>query len=132
MNTGIILALAGVDYSYIREPDYDADALRQDPRITDYISRLCEQIYGMWRSRSELKPERRPFVERSRNIYYDTDGISENQEEVFRYCDACPGTFRIDSSASTGYHILGVHIPHGACDACRDQGMSWFEKADHR
>lgn len=132
VNTGIILALAGVDYSYIREPDYEADALRQDPRITDYISRLCEQIYGMWRSRAELKPEHRPFVERSRSIYYDTDGISENQEEVFRYCDACPGTFRIDSSASTGYHILGVHIPHGACDTCRDQGMSWFEKADHR
>ncbi len=66
-------------------------------------------------------------MERSRSIYYDTDGISENQQEVFRYCSECPGTFRIDSAASTGYRILGIHIPHGACGACRDQAMEWFD-----
>jgi len=130
VNTGIILALAGVDYSYIREPDFDPESLRQDPQVTDYIKRLCEQIYGMWRTRAALKPERKPFVERVRSIYYDTDGISENQQEVFRYCEECPGAFRIDSSASTGYRILGVHVPHGACRACRDQGMDWYENTD--
>jgi len=84
----------------------------------------------MWRTRAALKPERKPFVERFRSIYYDTDGISENQQEVFRYCEECPGAFRIDSSASTGYRILGVHVPHGACRACRDQGMDWYENTD--
>lgn len=128
VNTGIILALAGADYSYLREPDYDAEQMRQDPRITEYIKRLSEQLYTMWQGREGLKPEKRPFFERSRSIYYDTDGISESQHEVIRYCEACPGTFRIDSSADTGYHVLGVHIPHGACSACRDQGTAWFEK----
>ncbi len=127
VNTGIILALAGVDYSHIHEPDYDPDRLRQDPRVTEYIERLCDQIFTLWKSRGQLRPEARPFVERSRSIYYDTDGISENQQEVFRYCSECPGTFRIDSAASTGYRILGIHIPHGACGACRDQAMEWFD-----
>lgn len=130
VNTGIILALAGVDYSYVLEPDFDPDHLRQDPRITEYIKRLCDQILAMWNARDALRPDRRSFMERSRSIYYDTDGISENQHEVLRFCDECPGTFRIDSAASTGYRILGVHIPHGACRACRDQGMQWYEKPD--
>lgn len=128
VNTGIILALAGADYSYVQEPDLDPGKIRQDPRVTEYIKRLSGQILTLWRTRAGLRPERREFVERSRSIYYDTDGISENQNEVFRFCDACPGVFKLDSAASTGYHILGIHIPHGACRACRDQGQSWYEK----
>ncbi|MCE5274077.1 MAG: histone deacetylase [Deltaproteobacteria bacterium] len=128
VNTGIILALAGADYSYVREPDLDPEKIRQDPRITEYIKRLSGQILTLWRTRAGLRPERREFMERSRSIYYDTDGISENQNEVFRFCDACPGVFKLDSAASTGYHILGIHIPHGACPACRDRGQSWYEK----
>jgi acetoin utilization deacetylase AcuC-like enzyme len=130
VNTGIILALAGVDYSYVLEPDLDREKLQQDLRISDYTKRLCDQILAMWQAREGLRPERRPFVERFRNIFYDTDGITENQQEVFRYCDTCPGTFKLDSAASTGYRILGIHMPHGACKACRDQGMSWYNNPD--
>lgn len=128
VNTGIILALAGVDYSYVQEPDLDRADLQQDMRISEYIKRLCEQIFAMWKTRDSLKPEKRPFMERHRNIFYDTDGISENQHEVFRYCDECPGAFKLDSSASTGYRVLGIHLPHGACKSCRDQGMDWYKK----
>lgn len=130
VNTGIILALAGVDYSYVLEPDLDREKLQQDLRISDYTKRLCDQILAMWQAREGLRPERRPFVERFRNIFYDTDGITENQQEVFRYCDTCPGTFKLDSAGSTGYRILGIHMPHGACKACRDQGMSWYNNPD--
>jgi acetoin utilization deacetylase AcuC-like enzyme len=127
VNTGIILALAGADYSYVREPDLDEEGICQDPRISDYIKRLSEQLLTMWRGRDALKPERKGFFERNRSIYYDTDDISENQNEVLRFCDQCPGVFKLDSSATTGCHILGVHIPHGACQDCRDQGQNWFE-----
>ncbi len=130
VNTGIILALAGADYSYVREPDLDPEKIRQDPRITEYIKQLCEQILSMWRGRAGLKLEHRKFVERFRSIYYDTDGISENQNEVFMFCETCPGVFKLDSAASTGYHILGIHMPHGVCQACRDQGQSWFDNPD--
>jgi acetoin utilization deacetylase AcuC-like enzyme len=130
VNTGIILALAGADYSYVREPDLDEEGICQDPRISEYIKRLSDQILTMWRGRDGLKPERKPVFERYRSIYYDTDDISENQNEVLRFCDACPGTFKLDSSATTGYHILGIHIPHGACQACRQQGQDWFDHPD--
>lgn len=128
VNTGIILALAGLDYSYIREPDYDPKRMVQDPEVTDYIKRLCEQILAMWRTRAALAPDRRPYYERTRSIYYDTDSIAEKQHEVLRGCTDCPGTFRIDSMASTGYRILGIHLPRGACPACRDQAQAWYEK----
>ena len=132
VNTGIILALAGADYSYVREPDLDPEKIRQDPRITEYIMRLSEQILTMWQGRAGLRPERREFVERFRSIYYDTDGISENQNEAFRFCDKCPGVFKLDSAASTGYHILGIHMPHGVCQACRDLGQGWFDNPEER
>ncbi|HET58050.1 MAG TPA: histone deacetylase, partial [Deltaproteobacteria bacterium] len=31
INVGIILAMAGIDYSFVKEPDYNPAALRQDP-----------------------------------------------------------------------------------------------------
>jgi len=44
VNTGIILALAGVDYSYIREPDLNPARIKEDPRIIDYIKRLTDTL----------------------------------------------------------------------------------------
>lgn len=128
VNTGIILALAGVDYSYIREPDLDPERIREDPRTLDYIRRLSDELVELWRRRGTLEPPKGELSRRTRNIFYDTDGISEAQQETVRICHECPGTYRIDSSASTGYRILAVHIPWGACPRCREQGMEWFDK----
>ncbi|MGC9324241.1 MAG: histone deacetylase family protein [Desulfomonilia bacterium] len=130
VNTGIILALAGVDYSYVREPDLDPQSIKEDPRIIEYIKRLCEQLLILWRSRESKKSQAKGYVERSRNIYYDTDAISETQHEVFRVCDSCPGVFKIDSVASTRYQILGIHVPWNACTSCRDQGYEWYRVVD--
>ncbi len=128
VNTGIILALAGVDYSYVREPDLNPDRIREDPRVIEYIRVLVDRLLEMWRRRDMAEPQTRGFIERQRNIFYDTDGISENQGEVIRVCAKCPGTFKIDSHASTGYRILGIHLPWGACPECRDQALQWFDK----
>lgn len=128
VNTGIILALAGVDYSYIREPDLNPARIKEDPRIIDYIKRLTDTLLDLWNSRDNYEVKGEEIVRRSRNIFYDTDGISENQQESVRVCKNCSGTYKIDSSASTGYHILAVHIPWGACPRCREQGLAWFEK----
>ena len=72
------------------------------------------------------------IVERTRNIFYDTDGIQENQREKVRFCRDCAGTLAIESKASTGQHIFAVNIPRGACTACREIGRSWFEEASRR
>ena len=37
VNLGIILAMAGLDFSNVREPDYDEEALQQTKRTTEYI-----------------------------------------------------------------------------------------------
>ncbi|HPX49162.1 MAG TPA: histone deacetylase [Deltaproteobacteria bacterium] len=132
VNTGIILALAGVDYSYIREPDLDPERIREDPRVIDYIRNLTDDLLDLWSRREHFERPQEEFFRRSRNIFYDTDGISENQHEVVRVCTECPGAYRIDSSASTGYHVLAIHIPWGACSRCREQGLAWFEKPDRK
>jgi len=130
VNTGIILALAGVDYSYVREPDLNPASIKEDPRIIDYIKSLSEKLLDVWCDRDSMKRPDKPYVERSRNIFYDTDGISENQKEVVKTCNDCPGVFRVDSSASSGYHILAIHLPWGACTACREQAQEWFDRPD--
>jgi len=132
VNTGIILALAGMDYSYVKEPGLDPDALREDQKIMDYIQRLTDEILQNWHRKEELRDKQYSegvYADRKKQIYYDTDGISETQTEVVRVCNECPGAFKIDSYASTGYRILGVHIPHNSCRECRDIGYEWFEMA---
>ena len=65
-------------------------------------------------------------MERSRRIFYDTDNISESQQETIRICDACGGVLKIDSASSRGYHILAIHIPRNACENCRQTGYDWY------
>lgn len=55
INVGIILAMAGLDYSHVREPDYDPERIRQSADITRYIEKLSEGIYGLWKRRDEEK-----------------------------------------------------------------------------
>ena len=44
VNLGICLAMAGCDYSAVREPDYNAAALREEPDTLDYIKHTCAQL----------------------------------------------------------------------------------------
>ena len=133
INTGIILAMAGLDYSYVAEPDYVADRYRQSAETTQYIQRLGDKVLDVWRQRQALTDamrSRQDCHRRSRTIFYDTDNIHESQNETIRICDHCAGALRIESSANRRKPILAVHIPVKACAACQDQGHQWFETAD--
>ena len=133
MNLGIILALAGLDYSGVVEPDYDPDRLRQSVSITDKIKKTCDQITSFWNQREQLRNQTgKPgdFAVRHREIFYDTDNIFERQKEKIRICKDCGGCFEIDSQAAPGLHILAVHIPINACPACIEKGYEFYEKAD--
>ena len=70
------------------------------------------------------------FAERKRDIFYDTDGISEVQKEGICVCKECAGALRIDTMSDIGNHVLAIHIPRKACDACRDQGYAWYDSDD--
>ncbi len=133
VNLGIILAMAGVDYSRVREPDYDPDAIRQSRAVTEAIEKICEEVWTRWEKREELKHAARNkgrFSDRARNVFYDTDMLMEQQKERIRICDDCAGAVRIDSSSDRGWRILAVHIPRNACPACRAAAEEWFDTAD--
>jgi acetoin utilization deacetylase AcuC-like enzyme len=132
VNLGIILAMAGMDYSNVREPDYNPENLRQSPQITKVIQKTCDTVMSNWRARQLIQNRMKggkTFDKRRRDIMYDTDGIYETQNETIRICNDCGGVFKIDSSADTGRHILAVHIPRKACHACQEQGLEWFDGA---
>ncbi len=133
VNMGIVLAMAGLDYSHVREPDYDPERLRQTTEITETIKKTCQQVLDTWRDRYSIREQlqnNKIVDERKRSVFYDTDGIYETQLETIQLCRDCSGALKIDSTADTGSHILAVHIPRKACSSCRQAGQQWYETAD--
>lgn len=135
VNAGIILAMAGLDYSNLHEPDYDEARFYQKQDITVEIEKACAAARDLWRNRKALQEEtrrKRNCDRRHRNIFYDTDNILETQEETIRICDECAGALFIESSVGFNARMLGVHIPRKACPACVKQAMKWFDNASKR
>jgi hypothetical protein len=132
VNVGIILAMAGLDYSQVREPNYDPVKIRQTRETSRRIEQIGELTLQNWaqrEQRSARSRERRGLDRRTRNIFYDTDNLLESQKEIISICPDCAGALQIDSTADRGRHVLCVHIPRKACQACREIGYQWFETA---
>ena len=131
VNVGIILAMAGMDYSHVKEPDYDPLSLRESDEILRKIEKDAEEIFRMWKKRDTLKAKLvgdAQYIRRRKSIFYDTDGISEQQEETVRICEDCGGLVTIDSVADTGVRIFAVIVTGQNCPACRQAGEEVFEK----
>ncbi len=132
VNLGIILAMAGISYGHVKEPDYDSDKIRQSPQTTTMITKTCDIIRDQWEQRGYYQDKligNKEFHERHRRIFYDTDNIMETQKEKLRACHDCSGALRIESSSDHGQNILAVHIPRGACNNCINIGRQWHETA---
>ena len=133
INVGIVLAMAGVDYSKVKEPNYDPDSIRQSPSVTDAIEKIGETVHTIWQQRDNIKNQIMDKTDpshRTRSIYYDTDGIHESQDEQIEICPDCAGALRIDSASDRGKHILAILIPRKACRRCRETGYEWYDSAD--
>jgi hypothetical protein len=133
VNAGIILAMAGMDYSHLKEPDYDPARIRQSEEVTRWVEKVSQKVMGVWQDRKQMGKNIRAGhrqIRRDRNIYYDTDNIYEQQYETIRVCEHCGGALSIDSSARGRNHIFAVHIPRNACDECHKEGTKWYDKAD--
>ena len=138
VNVGLILAMAGLDYSCVAEPDYNPEELRQDRMISRDIENKVSLLQEIWDKRDSTDLERvfgkiDKFYYREKNIYYDTDGISEFQKEKLRYCQDCPGYLLIDSTAESHYfdrrRIFAVSIPRLTCESCYQEARQQYEKA---
>ena len=133
VNAGIILAMAGMDYSHLQEPDFDPVKIRQSPEVSRWVLKTCDKVLENWHQRRYLAEKYRDdylLMNRDRDIYYDTDNIHEHQQETVRVCDSCGGALKIDSAARGMKHILAVHIPRNVCENCRKQGYQWYDSAD--
>ena len=134
INLGIILAMAGIDYSNVKEPDYDEHKLKQPEKITNYIMELSELVYQRWKTKEELwlkDFKGMEKVERTRRIYYDTDGILEQQTQTFKICKKCSGVNTIRSRSDTGYRVFAITIPRDACSGCIDEGYKMYKNASN-
>lgn len=132
INLGIILAMAGLDYFHVKEPDYDPAALAQAPEITAYIDKVCAAVMDRWHKKDALRQalvQGKEAITKRKAIYYDTDGIMEHQTRTDQVCDACPGYTTIDSSNDRGDHILAITIPRQACPACAQKARQAFDQA---
>ncbi len=133
VNVGIILAMAGIDYSKVREPNFNPETIRQSKDVTRVIGKVGDLVLAYWQRRGEIQEQVRAKSgcgQRSRQLYYDTAGITEFQKETVRICDQCGGAWRIDSTSDRGRHLLAIHIPRNACEDCRQAGQAWFSEAD--
>jgi acetoin utilization deacetylase AcuC-like enzyme len=131
VNVGIIMAMAGMDTATVKEPNYDRDYKPQSDDITQYIERLAQELREVFLEdgMTRVHYEDGEIVERDRNIFYDTDGIQERQNERLRYCRECAGALYIESSSTLRHHVMAVHIPRNACPSCQKAGLEWFESA---
>ncbi|MDR3639688.1 MAG: histone deacetylase [Humidesulfovibrio sp.] len=135
VNLGICLSMAGLDYSGVREPGFDAVKHSQRPQIAEYLAKLCDALPELYFNPPRLeqmasggKIEGDWFV-RHKDIYYDTDGISEAQTEELLLCDSCRGLLKIVSRTTKNPACLGVEIPLDACPACREKGLALYEES---
>lgn len=133
VNLGIILAMAGLDYSKVMEPDYDPKEIRQSKEITEYIKKLCDTIYLEWKNREKTAKKLfvgKDFETRNKRIYYDTDGILESQREAIKICSSCSGLITIESKTDTGNSLFAISIPRDSCKNCIDEGYKLYKQAD--
>lgn len=138
VNLGIILAMAGLDFSGVKEPDYNPESLRQTAEITDYITKLVDKLLHLWANRGQGKNHRfvldhDGFYRRSKPVFYDTDYIREEQVERIAQCDDCAGLMDIVSSAAQNRFYQGrikaLVLPFHACTRCQEKAQELYADA---
>jgi len=135
VNLSILLALAAEDYSMVVEPQYRPDELRQSVAIDKHIA----EIISYWQEKLAQNPPDKESLfgpshisNNRRNIYYDTDHISEEQQESVDYCPDCPGLYRVISEAKKAYGrdytLWGISIPLFACTSCHKRAYELWDE----
>ncbi|MBQ9453009.1 MAG: histone deacetylase [Desulfovibrio sp.] len=132
VNLGICLALAGLDASDIREPQWRTESTRQTAKVSEYIARLCESIREIY-----FHPPTEPtdgheddgWWVRRKHIFYDTDMLREGQTEAWRLCSDCSGLGRITTASERVTESLCLLIPRHACQRCRTEAIALADAA---
>ncbi|MDU6772946.1 MAG: histone deacetylase, partial [Veillonella sp.] len=86
VNTGIILSMAGLDYSRVIEPNYVEQ--HQSADVTRYIDDLILKWKDQWARREEIARDElighKDRWVRDYSVYYDESGVQEERRETVR------------------------------------------------
>lgn len=135
VNLGIIMAMAGIDYSNLREPDYSPARFKK-PSSMDYFDKLIEVQLANFRGRNEVIEKNRQKYPQDFNyhkhIYYDTDGISEEQINRLHMCENCAGYRTIQSNARHhgwgNHNVFCIAVPTYGCPDCQQEAQRIYEE----
>lgn len=138
VNTGIILSMAGLDYSRVIEPNYVEQ--HQSADVTRYIDDLILKWKKQWAQRDviaqdELLGHTDRWV-RDYSVYYDESGVQEERRETVRLYDNKVGWHSIESYGNYGpyakQNVYAMFIPWQADDATREDAFLEARQAQQR
>ncbi|MGD0663486.1 MAG: histone deacetylase [Syntrophorhabdales bacterium] len=140
INMAIIMAMAGIDFSNVREPDYDPAQFSELPGNMDDIESLVKLQLAVFRGREDkvkaVRAKGRRTETTTRGIFYDTDGLRERQRVEVRICPDCCGFRTIASSAfqknGRRYTVFCVSLPRACCEVCADEARRSYEETENR
>ena len=114
----IILALLGMDYSRVLEPDGQRDLVPPPPGALELVKKEVAICAGCGRNGERLIWIRfwySPYYRRERRVYYDTDDILEHRVDQIKRCNKCSGYRVIYSRAqkrvAREISVAVVHCP---------------------
>lgn len=135
VNMAVILALTGQDYSKVIEPEFKPSLVSETDEILLYTDKLINNVNKLWEDSKKVDKDRlfgkEKFTSRRKNIFYDTNFLSENQIEKVRKCDNCPGWVGIHTYLESGNYdgnSYCVSIPLYACEDCRNEALEEYEE----
>lgn len=137
VNLAIILAMAGKDYSKVREPQLKNFRLSGDSRIFEYTQKLAETILTNWSAdKAKVFPGKNGELSiEERMVYYDTDNLMDREKKSVRLCSSCGGMISCDTQLERGGSlgkIKCISIPLYACSSCRNEAYLLFENAKEK
>ena len=130
VNTGIILSMAGLDYSRVIEPNYVEQ--HQSADVTRYIDDLILKWKDQWARRGEIARDElighKDRWVRDYSVYYDESGVQEERREIVRLYPDKIGWHSIESYGNHGPYakqsVYAVFIPWQADDATREEAFA--------
>ncbi len=136
VNMAILMSLAGIDYSNVKEPELEETVFNENPSSFMQVQKTVEKMLSIWENRDKFDIESifgsGKYYEVKKEIYYDTDYIEETQTEKVRMCGNCPGYLVIDSKATRDYGLFAIlkaiSIPISACPDCRTEAYNIYDK----
>ncbi|MBQ7585856.1 MAG: histone deacetylase, partial [Desulfovibrionaceae bacterium] len=132
VNLAICMALGGLDFEDIKEPEWRESITEESPKVQSYIAKLCDQALEVFHNppkRPREGHEQQGFWVRERQVFYDTDMIREGQVEAYKICEECPGLGKIETASDRVGLSLCLYIPRHACPKCKEAGLAAFHQA---